>query len=162
MQFATDKLGPNEGRPTLDRWTVDLAAGKVLEERLDDRAQEFPRVDERLVSRRHRFGYSVAVVEDDEKHLDFGANALLKHDLVAGTTQAREFSNGAAAEFVMVPSSPDAAEDDGVLMGFVYDRDRDASDLVLLDARTMDDVAAVHLPVRVPYGFHGNWVPSPG
>ncbi len=62
----------------------------------------------------------------------------------------------------MVPSSPDAAEDDGVLMGFVYDRARDASDLVVLDAGTMDDVASVHLPVRVPYGFHGNWVPSSG
>ena len=56
--FATDPLGPNEGDPTLDRWTVDLAAGKVLEERIDDRGQEFPRVDERLVGRRHRYGYA--------------------------------------------------------------------------------------------------------
>ena len=158
--FDRNRLGPDEGRPTLDRWTVDLVAGKVLEERLDDRGQEFPRVDERLVSRRHRYGYSVAVVEDDEDRLDFGANALLKHDLVAGTTRAREFRNGAAGEFVMVPSSSEAAEDEGVLMGFVYDRTRDASDLVLLDAATMDDLASVHLPVRVPYGFHGNWVPA--
>ena len=47
--FDKNRLGPDEGRPTLDRWTVDLVAGKVLEERLDDRGQEFPRVDERLV-----------------------------------------------------------------------------------------------------------------
>ena len=60
----------------------------------------------------------------------------------------------------MTPSSATAAEDDGVLMGFVYDRGRDASDLVLLDASTLEDVATVHLPVRVPYGFHGNWVPA--
>ena len=46
--FATDVNGPFEGRPTLDRWTLDPVAGKVLEERLDDRGQEFPRVDERL------------------------------------------------------------------------------------------------------------------
>ena len=38
-------------RPSLDRWTVDLTAEKVTEERLDDTAQEFPRVDERLVGR---------------------------------------------------------------------------------------------------------------
>jgi len=159
--FDRNRLGPDEGAPTLDRWTVDLVAGKVLEERLDDRGQEFPRVDERVVGRRHRYGYSVAVLEDDDTHLDFAANAVLKHDLASGATQAREFRDGAAAEFVMVPSSAAAAEDDGVLMGFVYDGARDASDLVLLDAGTLEDVASVQLPVRVPYGFHGNWVPSP-
>ena len=33
---------------------------------------------------------------------------------------------------------------------------------MLLDAQdfTAPPVATVHLPVRVPFGFHGNWVPS--
>ena len=61
--FDTDHLGPNEGPPTLDRWTVDLADGKVRESRFDDRGQEFPRVDERLVGKRHRYGYAPAVGE---------------------------------------------------------------------------------------------------
>ncbi len=56
--FDRDRLGPNEGAPTLDRWIVDAKGGKVIEQRLDDRGQEFPRVDERLVSRRHRYGYA--------------------------------------------------------------------------------------------------------
>ena len=58
-----------------------------------------------------------------------------------------------------MPSAADSAEDDGVLMGYVYDRSTDRSDLVLLDAETLEDVAAVHLPGRVPAGFHGNWAP---
>jgi carotenoid cleavage dioxygenase len=49
-----------------------------------------------------------------------------------------------------------------VVMGFVYDRGADRSDLVLLDAQTLDTVATVHLPARVPNGFHGNWVPANG
>src|SRR5829696_3120512 len=65
-------------------------------------------------------------------------------------------------EFVFVPSSADAAEDDGVAMGFVYNRSTDRSDLVLLDGQTMETVATVHLPARVPHGFHGNWVPTEG
>src|SRR6202021_1415503 len=44
---ALDGRGPL----TLDRWIVDPAAGKVTEQRLDDRLQEFPRVDDRVISR---------------------------------------------------------------------------------------------------------------
>ena len=40
--FDTHLLGPDEGPPTLERWSLDLVGGKVVEERLDDRGQEFP------------------------------------------------------------------------------------------------------------------------
>jgi carotenoid cleavage dioxygenase len=91
-----------------------------------------------------------------------GTDSLLKHDLVGGNTQARSFGAGkSVGEFVFHPSSSDAAEDDGVLMGYVYDRATDRSELAILDARTLDDVASIKLPHRVPAGFHGNWVPTP-
>jgi len=155
--FDTEHLGPNEGPPTLDRWTVDLADGKVRESRVDDRGQEFPRVDERLVGRRHRYGYAPTVGEGAS-----GNDVLLKHDLVGGGAEARSFGKQKAlGEFVFHPSSPDAAEDDGVLMGYVYDRASDRSELAILDAQTLDDVASIKLPHRVPAGFHGNWVPTP-
>ena len=70
---------PNEGTPTLDRWTVDLADGKVRESRFDDHGQEFPRVDERLVGKRHRYGYAPAFGDGL-----IGTGTLLKHDFVAG------------------------------------------------------------------------------
>jgi carotenoid cleavage dioxygenase len=154
--FDRELHGPDEGGPTLDRWTVDLSAGKVLEERLDDRGQEFPRVDERLVGRRHRYGYSMAA--------DGGADpagSLFKHDFQTGSRQERAFGAGRQpGEFVFVPCHEDAAEDDGVLMGFVFDPATQRSDLTLLDAGTLETVAAIHLPDRVPNGFHGNWVES--
>jgi carotenoid cleavage dioxygenase len=155
--FATEHLGPDEGPPTLDRWTVDLADGKVRESRIDDRGQEFPRVDERLVGRRHRYGYAPTVGEGTS-----GSDVLLKHDFVGGGAVARSFGVGKAlSEFVFQPSSPDAAEDDGVLMGYVYDHAADRSELAIVDAQTLEDVASVKLPHRVPAGFHGNWVPTP-
>jgi carotenoid cleavage oxygenase len=158
QMFASDRHGPNEGPPTLDRWTVDLSGGKVIEERLDDRGQEFPRVDERVTGRRHRYGYAPAV-GTDVGDIDL-TGALLKHDLVANSSEARSFGpTYRVGEFVFVPSAPDSAEDEGILMGFVHDDAAGLTDLVLLDAGTLEDVARVHVPARVPYGFHGNWIP---
>ena len=60
---------------TLDRWTIDPVAGTVSQQRLDDRGQEFPRVDDRIISRPHRYGYS-AVIGDVTRAItaagDFG------------------------------------------------------------------------------------------
>ncbi len=152
--FATEFRGPDEGPASLVRFTLDPASGKAREHRYDEHSQEFPRYDERLTGQRHRYGYTVG--------FDDGAlgDTVLKHDTVAGTTQVRRLGRGKeAGELVFVPSAPDADEDDGVLMGYVHDRERGLSDLVLLDAGTLEDVAAVHLPGRVPTGFHGNWAP---
>jgi carotenoid cleavage dioxygenase len=156
--FATDINGPSEGPPTLDRWTVDAEAGKVVEDRIDDRGQEFPRVDERLVGRPHRYGYTAW---SGEKGVEQGA--LLKYDLEQGTSEAQTFGNGqSSGEGVFVPRSDDATEDDGWVMSLVYDRATDRSDLVILDAQDFsgEPVVRVHLPQRVPVGFHGNWVPD--
>jgi carotenoid cleavage dioxygenase len=156
--FATDRHGPNEGAPTLDRWTIDLAAGKVLEERLDDRGQEFPRVDERLTGRRHRYGYTVGFDRTADGEID-ATNTVMKHDLASGRIDVHTLAPGwGAGEFVFVPDEPDGPEEQGVLMGFAYDPGTDRSDLMLLDAGSLDTVASVHLPARVPYGFHGSWI----
>jgi len=154
--FDTNHLGPTGGAPTLDRWTVDLPDGKVRESRWDDRAQEFPRVDERRVGKPHRYGYAPAAGERPA-----GRSSLLKHDFIGGRTESHSFgADKTLGEFVFHPSSPDAAEDDGVLMGYAYDRTTDRSELAILDAQTLQQMASIKLPHRVPAGFHGNWIPS--
>ena len=42
----------------------------------------------------------------------------------------------------------------------MYDATTDSSELCILDAEdiTGPEVARIHLPQRVPFGFHGNWV----
>jgi carotenoid cleavage dioxygenase len=92
-----------------------------------------------------------------------GTGDLLKHDFVGGNTQTRSFgAEKALGEFVFHPSPDGSAEDDGVLMGYVHDRATDRSELAILDAQTMQNVASIKLPHRVPSGFHGNWVSSVG
>lgn len=155
--FATVLTGPDEGPTVLSRFTLDLTRGTASEAGLDQRAQEFPRHDERRTGSRHRYGYAVG--------FEGGAtgDAVLRHDLTAGATDVRRLGSGLeASEFCFVPRPDGTAEDDGVLMGYVFDRSSGLSDLRVLDAATLEDVAAVHLPGRVPAGFHGNWAPMGG
>ena len=159
------------GPLTLDRWIIDPAAGKVAQQRLDDRPQEFPRTDERVTGQPHRYGYSAVIGAVGHATISPGgdfadeafSNALLKHDLAAGTAQAHEFGQDATAgEAVFAPAAPGAAEDDGYVMAFIHNPDRGAANLVLLAAQdfTAEPIARVHLPIRIPLGFHGSWVPD--
>jgi carotenoid cleavage dioxygenase-like enzyme len=168
--FDVSTLWAAHGPVTLDRWIIDPVAGTVTQQRLDDRGQEFPRVDDRVISRPHRYGYSAVIGEvvraitvAGDFSDDAFSNALLRHDLAAGTVEARDFGRDATVgEAVFAPSSPDAAEDDGYVMAFVHNPERGASDLVILAAQDFqgDPVATVHLPARVPLGFHGSWIPD--
>jgi len=158
--FRSDLNGPAEGATTLDRWTIDLVAGKVIEERLDDRSVEFPRVDERRVGLRHRYGYT-SWFGVDTGGIHFGG--VVGYDLAKGTSAVWDPGPGrACSEFVMVPRDADAAEDDGWLVGVVYDQSTDLSEVAVLPAEDIaaGPVATVGLPQRVPFGFHGNWVPA--
>ncbi len=153
--FSSDHQGPNEGAPTLDRWTFDLASGTTKEERFDERGQEFPRLDERLVGKPYRYGYSAAI--DD----GFEAWGLIKHDLERGSSVTHtEGDHRHFLEPVFVPKSESAGEDEGWVLAYVYDARDNRSDVIVLDAQNFDadPIATVKLPERVPYGFHGNWI----
>ena len=155
--FDLELRGPNEGPPVLERWIADPNSGRTHITRLDDRAIEFPRVDERLVGLPHRYGYAANIQNGFEQR------AIVKYDLEADTSEVRDEGAGFGfGEPVFIPRHDGAAEDDGWVMALRLDRGADRSDLVVLDARdiTGAPVATVHLPARVPAGFHGNWCPD--
>jgi len=134
-------------------WTIDLQTGTVSERQLDDRAVEFPRIDDRLATLPARYAVSV------------GDSSLVRYDLSSGAAVEHRFgtaeSPGGPGEAVFVPStSGPADESSGWYLGYVYDPARDGSDLVIIDASdfTAPPVARIKLPHRVPYGFHGNWI----
>ena len=161
--FDLSRSGPDESPPHLWRFTIDTAVGTVTEEQLSDVPMEFPRVDERVVGRPHRRGYAMQV-QLAEDGSDLGGD-LVVIDAAAGEVTPVDLEpSKKGGEWVMVPRSPGAAEDDGWLMSLVYDAATDRSELVVLDAGdpAAGPVAAVELPNRVPAGFHGNWVPDAG
>lgn len=160
--FATDVHGPNDGPSVPWRWTLDERTGQVVEEQLDDRPVEFPRIDERFTGRRTRFAWTVALTEEDGD-MGFDSPGLVRHDLRDRTTARIDLGAGRhPGEAVFVPRSGSVDEGDGWLMTIAHDRETDRGELVVLDALDpdADPVARVLLPVRVPLGFHGNWIPD--
>ena len=93
----------------------------------------------------------------------FEQGGIIRYDLETGTQEVRDEGDGFGfGEAVFVPRHAASAEDDGWVVALRLDRAADRSDLVVLDAQdiTGDPVATVHLPARVPAGFHGNWCPD--
>jgi len=153
--FVQGNLQNSGGPPTLERWYIDPRNEHLTREVLSDLPQEFPRVDPRVECHPHRYGYTV------EFELERGPGSLLKHDLQTGQILRHDVGPaGAASEGVFVPGGP--GEDEGYVLSVVYDADRDTSALRVIAAQDFagPPVATVELPVRVPFGFHGNWVPS--
>jgi carotenoid cleavage dioxygenase len=130
-----------------------MKTGRVSERQLDDRAVEFPRIDDRLAGMRARYSVSV------------GKDGLVRYDLDTGGAVEHRFGTDQSpmqpGEAVFVPSTTGSAdESSGWYLGYVYDPARDGSDLVIIDASDFsgDPVARIKLPQRIPHGFHGNWI----
>lgn len=141
----------------LARWMLDRDTGKVTEMTMYDRGCEFPRINGMFGGKPYRYGYTARWGED----VAFGP--ALKHDLERQTTETHDYGPGRVTLEPVFVRRPDAlCEDDGWILSYVYDADRDASDVVILDAQDFDGdpVATIELPVRVPFGFHGGWAPD--
>lgn len=137
------------------RFVIDPQRGTVNRSVIDTRGEEFPRIDPRLVGRKHRYGY--AVQTHWKGMLPF--EGLIKHDFVSGRAEIHDIGSGrAASEGVFVPTG--RGEDEGYVIAPVYDASSHTSEIVILDAQRFSEkpVATIELPVRIPYGFHGDFV----
>jgi len=146
--------------PTLERWRVDPAANRVSTTALDDRTVEFPRIDDAMVGRPYRFGYCAEVSRLTGSDQFVG---LVRYDFVRDEAIGHEFSEHLfPGEPVFVRAPDGRSDDEGWVLSVVYDATTEMSDLYILDASSFTKApdAIVHLPARVPYGFHGSWIPA--
>ena len=159
--MVDDRQGPfTEAPPTLDRWVIDPQARHVLETRISDRPQEFPRHNPQFGLKEHRYGYTSEIKPGQVANLH---GSTLKTDFLTGAVDEHDYGHGrGGAEPVFVPKIDGTNEDDGWLLTVVYDATTDSSELCVLDAADLrrGEVGRISLPQRVPFGFHGNWVPD--
>lgn len=158
--FAHSTQGPDSNKSPLERWIIDPKEHSVSRSVVDAESQEFPRPNEQYLGKPYQFAYTMAL-PDGFDAASPNQSKLFKHDMIAGTRQVHDFGSGhIPGEFVFVARDGATAEDDGWLMGYVLNHDAGTTDLVILDAANFSGAPAaiVHIPHRIPPGFHGNWI----
>jgi carotenoid cleavage dioxygenase-like enzyme len=149
----------------LTRFTMNLATGKASVEKIHDQPMEFPQVDRRLWTNDYRYGYSL-ITDEATTHGEMVSEAAAgfrKYDVTTGEVQDHLLPEQYAPnEAIFIAASDSSGEDEGYLVSFVYDKNTETTALWILDATNVaaDPIAKIQLPVRVPQGFHGLWVPD--
>ena len=141
--------------PVAHRWRMNMKTGEATDEPLDELNSEFPRVNEGMTGAKTKYGYAVSGTSQ--------SSSFLKYDFENGTRQKHDLRKGhITGEGVFVPRPDSKAEDDGWLIGLTYDRVNEQSELMVIDCQDLAaaPIARVLIPQRVPYGFHGLWLPS--
>ncbi|KAK9287763.1 hypothetical protein L1049_017615 [Liquidambar formosana] len=121
---------------------------------------EAGQVNKRILGRKTRYAY-MAIAEPWPK-----CSGLAKVDLDTGKMVKLLYGDGRyGGEPCFVPGKKSCIEGrdedgDGYIVSFVRDEKEERSELVVVNAWDMGQVASVRLPARVPYGFHGTFVSS--
>lgn len=152
-------------RSVLSEIRLNLKTGLSTRREITPMNLEAGQVNRNLLGRKTRYAY-LAIAEPWPKvsgiaKVDLHSTGTLE-ERVAGKIMYSPGCYGGEPFFVPRSSDPAAPEDDGYILTFMHNEETSKSELLILDARspTLEPVATVKLPSRVPYGFHGTFITS--
>jgi carotenoid cleavage dioxygenase len=131
----------------------------MKEEVLNDRDIQFPRPDDRLMTRKTRHSFANINLKSRDGRVE-GMDAVLRFDTESGHEDFYHFGAGSAAgELVFAPRIGATDEADGYAMSIVHRANAPASELAIFAAKDIaaGPLATVRIPFRVPSGFHCNY-----
>ena len=130
---------------------------------LSDTQLDFVSVDPAVSCAEHQFVYGACGSDPTEST---PVQGLIKIDTKAGTEtkwigEKHEYLGESI--FVARPGREQGgAEDDGYLLSLLFNGKEKKSEFVIFDAKDIakGPISRQELPVKVPFGLHGNWVPE--
>ncbi|MEM7704604.1 MAG: carotenoid oxygenase family protein [Pseudomonadota bacterium] len=161
-----NRFGPYAGmvdvlalRAHVYMWRMNMKTGETREIQLDDTVSEFPVINLGHTGKASRYSYLATIPDTSTQIFD----GVMKFDFETKTSETYRFPlNCYGSEPAFAPRKNAGTEDDGYVVSIVTNTVDDTSALLVLDAKDMaaGPVAQVHLPQRVPLGFHGTWANS--
>lgn len=137
----------------LVRFRLDLDRKTVTRTPLSEQGLELPRINYGLCSERpHRYVWGVD--SGDSGWIE----QIVKVDTDDGSAISWSKPGCSPSEPVFVARPGGEREDDGVLLSVVLDTERESSSLLVLDARSLEEVASAEAPHHIPHSFHGQFV----
>ena len=85
-------------------------------------------------------------------------DGLIKYDTLKMSAKAWKVHGHSPGEPIFVPDPQGEAEDDGVLLSVVLDGIKGTSYLLILDARTLEEIGKANMEIAFPFGFHGSHI----
>ena len=145
-------------------WRFNLRTGRTHERVIDDIVnQEFPVINASMLGRKTRYSWNLLMARPAEPE-NPRFTGLVRYDLeLDRCTTYHEGMHRWFSEALFAPRDNPQAEDDGYLVGFVWDDVQQASFVAIFDAHDIAQgpVARIRVPQRVPHGFHATWVSTP-
>lgn len=140
--------------PRLLRFSLDFGRDKTSPQLISGEVfAEFPRINYcRCNGTDYRYVYGLS-----DHHSRGFPSKIVKTDVQKGTYTDWHRENCYPGEPVFVPQPGNHDEDGGVVMSMVLDTEVKRSFLIILDARTLTEVARATLPFPVPFGSHGQY-----
>jgi carotenoid cleavage dioxygenase-like enzyme len=137
------------------RYTVPLDGRDGTGQTLFEEFAELPTID---YPRDAGLDYSTAYAAGGRRDRPEGFyNQLLRFDIARNQVR-RWFEDGCyPGEPVFVPMPTGTDREDGAILSVVLDGRRGSSFLLVLDARSFDEIARAVAPHATPFGFHGQF-----
>ncbi|CAN0907179.1 Carotenoid 9,10(9',10')-cleavage dioxygenase 1 [Linum grandiflorum] len=171
----------------LYEWRLNMQTGDVKERNLTgaEASMDFPMIHPHFTGLKNNFGYTQIIdskASSSSGMAKYGGLAKLDFQHAQSSCNMREDTKGeddqvkveyhklgkntfcSGAAFVpKLDAGGCCEEDDGWIITFVHNEVTDVSYVYIIDTKkfSSEPVAKITLPCRVPYGFHGAFMPMP-
>eukprot|EP00058_Branchiostoma_floridae_P015800 XP_002601288.1 hypothetical protein BRAFLDRAFT_81327 [Branchiostoma floridae] len=120
---------------------------------------DLPIINEKYRTKRYCIFYGTVTSFATSSPFNGSIPIVKKNVCVPGSDAHWSRPNHFAGEANFVADPSGTHEDDGVILSSVLDADRGLNYLLILDARTFEEINTAYMPTWIPFGFHGQFFP---